>query len=138
MISIGHLNSPKKDLVSRFDDVLSMEICDWMISLFTADVNEADVDCQEELLEIRHEGESKTNFDSGSYVQLWQNQKMPNPYPNTCKIIFELLITFPTSHLVEAGFSAVNKILTKRNALEIYERGDIGLMLTKIEPNNLI
>ena len=80
--------------------------------------------------------ESKTNFDSGGYTQLFQNQKMPNLYLNMWKIIFTLLITFLILYLVEAGFSAVNQILTKkRNALDISERGDISLMLTKIEPN---
>ena len=69
---------------------------------------------------------------------LWKNQKMPNLYPNTRKITFKLLITFTTSHLVEAGLIAVNQILTKkRNFPRIYERGDIRFMLTKIEPHIL-
>ena len=65
-----------------------MEICDWMISHFTANVYIADVTCQGELLEIRHVEEGKTNFDSGGYLQLWQNQKMPNLYPNMWEIFF--------------------------------------------------
>ena len=49
--------------------------------------------------------------------------------------MFVLLITFPTLYLVQAGNSAVNHILTnKTNALKASERGDIRLMLTKIEP----
>ena len=30
------------------------------------------------LLEIRRDEERSTNFNSGGYMQLWQNQKMPN------------------------------------------------------------
>ena len=45
-----------------------MEICDWMTNPFTANVNKAGVTCQEELLEIRHDEESKTNFHSGGYM----------------------------------------------------------------------
>ena len=43
-----------------------------------------------------------------------------------------LLITLPASYLVEVGLSAVSQIPL---ALDITERGDISLMLTKIEPN---
>ena len=68
---IDYLNNLKKDLESRFDDVLAMEICEWMIKPFSANVNKADVTCQKELLDIRYDEESKTNFDSGGYMQLW-------------------------------------------------------------------
>ena len=62
---------------------------------------------------------------------------MPNLYPNMWKMIFTLLITFPTLYLVEAGFSAVSQILTKkRNALKISEKGDIPLVLTMTESNS--
>ena len=67
---IDHLNNHKKDLESQFDDVSTMKICDWMINPFTANVNKAYVRCQKELLEIRHDEESKSNFDSGGYMQL--------------------------------------------------------------------
>ena len=60
---------------------------------------------------------------------------MPVLYPNMWKLIFNLLIPFPTSYLVESGFSAVNHIMTKEsNHLNISERGDLRLFITKIEP----
>ena len=111
---IHHLNILKKYVESRFDDVLTTKICDWLINHLTAKVNKADVTFQEELFEIIHDEESKTNFYICRHMQLWQSQKMLNPYPNMLKIIFKLLITFPTSYLVEAGFSAANKIFTKK------------------------
>ena len=109
-----------------------------MVNPFTANVTEVDVTCQEELLQLRYDEESKRNFNNGGYMQLWQNKKMSNVYPNMWKKILKLLIAFPTSYLVESGFSAVNHILTKnRNALKITERGGIRLFLTKFEPNIL-
>ena len=54
-----------------------MEIFDWMINTLTANVNKADETCEERLLEIRHDEKSETNFDSGGYMQLWQNQIYP-------------------------------------------------------------
>lgn len=51
---------------------------------------------------------------------------MPLLYPNMWKQVFNLLIPFPTSYVVESGFSAVNHIMTKeRNRLNISERGDL-------------
>ncbi len=52
------------------------------------------------------------------------------------KIMFKLIIAFPTSYLVETGFSVVNSIHTKkRNAFNVAERGDLRLALTEIEPD---
>ena len=45
-------------------------------------------------------------------------------------------MAFPSSYLVEKGFSAVMHILRKsRNRLQISQRGDLRLYLTKLEPN---
>ena len=47
-----------------------------------------------------------------------------------------LLIAFPTSYLVERGFSAVSQLLGKqRQSLDIVNRGDLRLNLTNIEPD---
>ncbi|KAK2712717.1 hypothetical protein QYM36_011415 [Artemia franciscana] len=46
------------------------------------------------------------------------------------------VIAFPTSYLVEAGFSRLSSMLSKdRNRLDIIKRGDLRLPLTSIEPN---
>ncbi|KAK9396847.1 hypothetical protein NXF25_020208 [Crotalus adamanteus] len=117
----SHFNELKLDMEKRFEDILKLKVYDWMKNPFTANIEEADITCQEELLEIRY---------------LWQSKKMPALYPNMWKMIFSLLIPFPTSYLVESGFSAVNHIMTKeRNRLNISERGDLCLFLTKIEPD---
>ena len=103
---------------------------------FNTDVNDVEVICQEELLQLKYDTESKANFNKGGYLLLWQNKKMPHLYPNLWNRIYSLLIPFPTSYLVESGFSVVNHILTKeRNCLKISDRGDLRLFLTKIKPN---
>ena len=95
-----------------------------------------DVKFQEGPLGIRQDEESKIKPDSGAYMLIWQNEWMPNKYPSMWKVIFKLLIIFPTSYLVQAGLSAVNHILIKkRNALDISERRD--MMLTNNELNIL-
>lgn len=47
-----------------------------------------------------------------------------------------LLLTFPSSYLVEAGFSAINNLLRKtRNKLNIIEWGDLRIKLSNFRPN---
>jgi hypothetical protein len=47
-----------------------------------------------------------------------------------------LLLSFPSTYLVEKGFSVVVQILTKqRNRLDICNKGDLRLALTNIEPD---
>ncbi|KAK9396033.1 hypothetical protein NXF25_019394 [Crotalus adamanteus] len=128
----NHLNELKLDMEKRFE-ILKLKVYDWMKNPFTANIEDT---TYQELLEIRYDEESKHKFDSGGYENLWQSKKMPALYPNMWKTIFSLLIPFPTSYLVESGFSAINHIMTKeRNCLNISERGDLRLFLTKIEPD---
>ena len=50
--------------------------------------------------------------------------------------LVKMLLYFPSSCLVECGFSAINKILTKeRNKIDISIRGDNRLKLTNLKPN---
>lgn len=56
-------------------------------------------------------------------------------YHEIWAIIEKYLIYFPSTYLVEQGFSAVNNLLRKtRNRLQVADRGDIRLFLTKMEP----
>ena len=46
------------------------------------------------------------------------------------------ILSFPTSYLVEKGFSVVTLLLSKqRNRLSISKEGDLRLYLTKMSPN---
>ena len=78
-----HLNNLTDDSESRFNNVLTIEICDLAINAFSANVNKADIACQEELLEIGYDEESKTNFVSGSYMQPRQIRRC-KIYIKTC------------------------------------------------------
>ena len=47
-----------------------------------------------------------------------------------------MLLYFPSSYLVECGFSAINKILREeRNKIDMCIRGDNRLKLTNLKPN---
>lgn len=132
----SHLSELKSDMKKRFEDILNLKVYQWMKNPFTANAKEADTKYQEELLEIKYDEDCKQSFENGGYEKLWQHKKIPLLYPNMWKEVFKLLIPFPTSYLVESGFSAVNHIMNKeRNRLNISERGDLRLFLTKIEPD---
>ena len=48
------------------------------------------------------------------------------------------VFAFPSSYLVETGFSAVNHVLTKsRKKLDVARRGDLRLLLLNFQPDIL-
>ena len=57
-------------------------------------------------------------------------------YPHIYQAIKLMFVAFPSSYLVEKGFSAVITLLTKqRNRLEISTKGDLRLLLTQLVPD---
>ena len=66
---------------------------------------------------------------------MWLSQECKKKYPRCTALASQKLISFPSSYLVECGFSVVADLLhAKRNQLEITKRGDLRLKLTKLEP----
>ncbi|CAH1993401.1 unnamed protein product [Acanthoscelides obtectus] len=109
---VQHLNVLYSDFESRFEDILTME-----------------------LTELSTNEELKVQFKNG-YQQFWLQKNIPVTYPVLWNIARKFLISFPSSYLVERGFSAVTNLLTKkRNKLDIISRGDLRLTLTKLTPN---
>ena len=63
-------------------------------------------------------------------------KKMHKQYPILWNKVQVLFVAFPTSYLVERGFSVVSLILTKqRQKLQIHERSDLRLFLTNLLPD---
>jgi len=57
-------------------------------------------------------------------------------YPGLWAVVQKFLIAFPSFYLVEREFSAVTNLLTKkRQQLQVINREDLRMLLTKIEPN---
>ncbi|XP_026331329.1 SCAN domain-containing protein 3-like [Hyposmocoma kahamanoa] len=130
-----HLSALHDDFKTRFEDMLTMDIPPWIINPFEFDETEvANVALQEELLEISTNEELKVKFRKG-YQTFWLQAEIPEKYPGLWEIAKKFLIAFPSSYLVERSFSAVTNLLTKkRSKLNITERGDLRLLLTKIKP----
>ncbi|CAH1966363.1 unnamed protein product [Acanthoscelides obtectus] len=129
---VQHLNAIYSDFESRFEDILTMVIPPWIINPYGA-IEETNDIIQEEVTELSTNEELQ--FKNG-YQQFWLQNNIPVTYPVLWNIARKFLISFPSSYLVESGFSAVTNLLTKkRNRLDIISRGDLRLTLTKLTPN---
>ena len=68
--------------------------------------------------------------------EFWIKKNTIAKYPQLCAVVEPFLLAFPSSYLVEAGFSHANAILTKqRSRMNLEERGDLLLKLTNLQPN---
>ncbi|CAH1986347.1 unnamed protein product [Acanthoscelides obtectus] len=131
---VQHLNALYSDFESRFEDILTTVIPPWIINPY-GDIEKTNVIIQEELTELSTNEELEVQFKNG-YQQFWLQNNIPVTYPVLWNIARKLLISFPSSYLVERGFSAVTNLLTKkRNRLDIISQGDLRLTLTKLTPN---
>ncbi|KFD46697.1 hypothetical protein M513_12407 [Trichuris suis] len=129
-----HLELHHQDFIERLEDILSLEVPDWMTNPLSG-VENAELQLQEELLELQANEELKPKFNLG-YRAFWLQRVIPHLYPGLWNVVRKLLISFPSSYLAERGFIVVADLLTKkRNKLQIVNRGDLRLRLTSIEPD---
>lgn len=132
-----HLEMLHSDMCTRFEDILSLEIPDWILDPFNSCPSEGDLSptLEEELIELVANEELKPKFKLG-YQAFWLQNEIRQLYPGLWCITEKLFVAFPSSYMVERGFSAVNNLATKsRNRLEIEKRGDLRIFLTKMAPD---
>ena len=127
----AHLAELHRDMSVRFNDLFSLEILSWVIDPFTEPSTEVPTHLEEELVSLQNDEDLKPKFKT-----FWMQTAIPKRYPTLWKDIKLFFITFPTSYVVNRGFSAVSRLLTKqRNKLNITERGDLRLLLTNLHPD---
>lgn len=129
-----HLGMLHKDMSERFTDLLLIEIPDWVINPFSDAENVCQEAVEEELVGLKNDIELKPKFKK-SYHEFWLQKEISNRYPALWAIVKKLFVAFPTSYLVERGFSVVLKLLSQRNRLQIIDRGDLRLVLTSFPPD---
>lgn len=136
VIYCNHLSAMKNDLEIRFSDLFDFTIEPWMIDPFDCDPLSAHENIQEEIIEIKCNDELQIKFKRETLCAFWQSNTVKSLYPNLWSQMSKILLCFPTSYLVETGFSAVNHILQKeRNRFDIISRGDIRICLSNIKPD---
>lgn len=130
-----HLENLHNDFKERFQDILNMDIPDWVLDPFSNVSTAESSQLEEQLLELTTNEEIKFKFKNG-YQEFWLQKPIMELYPSLWSIVQRFLIAFPSSYLSERGFSAVATLLTKkRNRLLVTERGDLRLFLSKFEPD---
>ena len=101
-----------------------------VVNPFQADANNADPNLVEELIDLQNDFEGEVLFPQIGYEAFWPKEQVK--YPHLWEKIKSLLLAFPSSHLVEKGFSSVLQLLTKqRNRLQICKRVDLRLFFIK-------
>nr|CAD7430207.1 unnamed protein product [Timema monikensis] len=125
----------KTDMELRFEDLTKLQIPDWILDPFSFEaVDKLDNSLQTEFLDLKYDCEAKIIFKQSGYELGWV--KIMDTYPQLWGKTEPLLISFPSTYLVEKGFSSVVQLLTKqRNKLDICLKGDLRLNLTNIKPD---
>lgn len=119
----------------RFEDLLLMEIPHWVVDPFGVNAIEVDISLQEYLIDLQSNMTAKTIFKIVKQ-NLWINSDIIEMFPQLCKQAELFVVAFPTSYLVECGFSRLSNMLSKaRNRLDITKRGDLRLALTRLQPD---
>ena len=115
-----------------------MTIPEWIITPFDVKFENLSVEpeCEYELAELSVDIAAKAMFESRSLSDFWYNVNTRDKYRKLAAAAEPFLLVFPSSCMMEAGFSHVDEILSKqRNRLNLEERGDLRLKLTNIQPN---
>jgi len=137
-IFTNHLGNLQVDFRVRFKDLENMTIPEWIITPFDVKFENLSVEpeCEYELAELSVVIAAKAVFESRSLSDFWYNVNARDKYPKLAVAAEPFLLAFPSSYMVEAGFSHVDAILSKqRNRLNLEERGDLRLKLTNIQPD---
>ncbi|XP_050527962.1 protein FAM200A-like [Daktulosphaira vitifoliae] len=118
LIFTDHILQLKKDMKSRFQDLLELQICNWILDPFSFEfVEDLEPHLQKEFIDLKHDCEAQLVF---KHVYEFAWIKLKDTYPQLWQQVKLLLLFFPSTYLVEKGFSVVVQLLTKqRNRLDI-------------------
>nr|XP_042912054.1 protein FAM200A-like [Parasteatoda tepidariorum] len=122
LIFTDHLDQLKTYIESRFKDLMKLEIPDCIFDPFSFEVvDKLTSSLQTEFLDLKY---AKVVFKKYGYELAWV--KLMDTYPQLWKQTEPLLISLPSTYLMERGFSSVVQLLTKqRNRLDICFKGDL-------------
>lgn len=130
-----HIVSLRIEFEERFRDVCNIKFPEWLLRPLTADLFHVPHHLVDELADFRNDP-LLANLCKDDDIMVWFNQRVNMLCPNAAKEAHHMLLPFPTTYLVESGFSVMNDILTKkRSRLDVTKRGDLRLRLTNLNPN---
>jgi hypothetical protein len=122
------------DFKERFSDLKEINFPAWLTQPMLVDISNENL-YQEELSEMQND-DSITNLFNIKGIMAWMCEETNTKYPNITLHARNLLLPFPSSYLVQCGFRKISDLLIKkRNRLDITNRGDLRLKLTKLDPD---
>ncbi len=134
-MSEEHIKCSISDFNERFCDLERMKIPSWVSQTFVADLSEAGAEFQQELCELQVD-EAAASILRFEDTMIWLKASMKQKNPRCTSYAAIFLIHFPSSYLVECGFSAVNFLIEeRRNRLDIVTGGDLRLKMTELVPD---
>ncbi len=94
------------------------KVPDWILSPFetncTGQDENIDLQLQEELVQLKIDLEAKSSHSKENFRGFWTSKIIVESYPKLYATVEPLLITFPSSYIVETGFSYANSIKQRR------------------------
>ena len=111
----NHLQNLRDDMTGRFKNIIEMSPPGWIIDMAHFDVlSEKDIDpiIAGKLLELKDNKALIANIERNRLIG-WLSVR--SFYPLLFEKVVPFLLGFPTTWLVEAGFFAVNDLLTKKS-----------------------
>ncbi|KRZ83953.1 NAD(P)H-hydrate epimerase, partial [Trichinella sp. T8] len=113
-IYCDHLDVLQKDMQEKFQDILKMKILNWVIDLFS-NTDEIEMELEEELIDLQTNKEIELKFKN-RYHSFWLQKQISDLYHSLWRMVRKFLLAFPSSYLVERGFSVVTDFPTKKES----------------------
>lgn len=134
LLYTDHLKAVKADMAIRFRDLQQLDVPDWVMEPWKADAVSCEPEIQESLIDLQNDEEAKATFRTSGWRAMWVTQGQR--FPPLWERVHLLLLAFPTSYLVEQGFSQALHMQTKyRNRLNLVSSGALRLKLTSQCPD---
>nr|XP_039259582.1 SCAN domain-containing protein 3-like [Styela clava] len=108
----AHLQNLVEDMNIRFEDLISLTVPRWIVQPFSAEPADLKVELQDQFIDLLHDEKSKMDFTDDRYDVFWCRSS--SKYPTIFEEVEPWILSFPTSYMVEKGFSAVTLLLSKQ------------------------
>ncbi|KAI0989678.1 hypothetical protein GJ496_011892 [Pomphorhynchus laevis] len=115
----------------RGADLLPMEIAAWVVNPYDCIPHKQTIEVQNEVVNLQHDVSMRNKFSKLGQCALFCHDIMEHYHPILRSKLHMHMLPFPTTYLVEAGFSKLLSRWTKyRNRLNIERRGDLRMSLS--------
>ncbi|KAI6648347.1 SCAN domain-containing protein 3-like [Oopsacas minuta] len=106
-IYCSHVDSLSEDLLIRSKDLTELVIPNFVINPFRTNIETLDPQFQEEFTDLQNDIEYNAIFAQCGYSAFWMKKEVSERYPHIFQTVKLMFVAFPSSYLVEKGFSTV-------------------------------